>query len=359
MMIIVSLIFHKVKILFSVKNMSKKNNTLSSKILTDSNEILKYLQIGISLPIWPEFNKYILHDLNYFNAKSIILEHCGNPAANVLVYSDDAETLYFGYFGTINHNRQYISYLLDELLKYAKKNNYNSVRGPINIPTVIYGWGFMARGSEEDLYAGKPVNPPIYQELFLKRGFQIRLEEFSWEGHYLKFDPYKIQRLDFSKYEYFTPKDWNELMELKADFLKINARNMPDSGKVTPSIAALFDNYADFVFRYGGPFMLFFVRHIPTGKIVACGSLLPNPFRKDAKGRYDSFVAYTWAVDKIHRKNNLIILMWGSTSLQTWKRKLRYLLVVTGNEEASLFSKFAKLVNLQVRRRHLVLDLSL
>jgi len=339
--------------------MDIKQEAIKSKILTDSYEILKHLPMGISLPIWEEFHKYILHDLNYFKAKSIILEYFGNPAGHVLVYSVDDKILYFGYFGVANHNQKYITLLLDELIRFAKEKKYKTIRGPINIPTVIYGWGFMKEGSEEDTFVGKPLNPPIYQKIFFEKGFQVQLEEFSWEGHYLKFDPYKIERLDFSQYEYFTPKNWEELMALKPHFLIINTQNMPESGKVTPGIEDLFDNYADYVVKYGGFYMLFFVRYKPTGKIVACGSLLPNPFRKDSRGRYDSFVAFTWAVHRRHRKNNLIILMWGSTSLNTWKKKLRYLSGVTGNDEALLFSKFAKLVNLQERRRHLVLELSL
>ena len=155
---------------------------LTSQILTNSNEILKYLQIGINIPIWPEFHKYILYDLDFFQAKSIVIKEDGNPIGVVLIYSDDSEILYFGYFGVINHNKKYIVFLLGELLKYARENNFKYIRGPINIPTVIYGWGFMQEGSIESLFVGKPTNPPIYQKLFFENGFNIRIEEKSWEG---------------------------------------------------------------------------------------------------------------------------------------------------------------------------------
>ena len=38
-------------------------NELSIRILNNPSEILKYLQIGISIPILPEYHKYILDDL--------------------------------------------------------------------------------------------------------------------------------------------------------------------------------------------------------------------------------------------------------------------------------------------------------
>jgi len=339
-------------------NQSKINN-LTIEILNDPNEILRYLQIGISLPIWPEFHKYILHDINYFNAKSLILKESGNPLGNVLIYSDNKDILYFGYFRVINHNRNHISFLLNEIINYALNNNYKLIRGPINIPTVIFGWGFMQKGSLESLFIGKPVNPPIYPEIFFEKDFYVKIEEKSWEGNYLRINPYKLKQFDFSNYEYFNPKDWNELMDLKKSFLEIHAENMPNTAKITPSIKNLFDNYAEFVFKYGFNFMVMFVRYKPTNEIVACGSCLPNPYRKDAKGNYNSIVAYSWAIKSSHRKKGLTFLMYGATSLQAWKKKLRYTSGPTGGEENIRFSKFAQLINLRNRRTHLILELKL
>ena len=39
---------------------------------TDPQKILDYLKIGTNIPIWKEFEKYILFDLRHFNSKSII-----------------------------------------------------------------------------------------------------------------------------------------------------------------------------------------------------------------------------------------------------------------------------------------------
>jgi len=332
---------------------------LTSQILNEPNEILKYLQIGINIPIWPEFHEYILHDLNYFQAKSIIIKVDGNPVGNVLIYNENMEILYFGYFGVINDNENYISFLLSELLNYARENQFKLIRGPINLPTVIFGWGFMQEGSLESLFVGKPVNPPIYQRLFFKNGFYVKIEEKSWEGSYIRFNPYKLKIFDYSDYEYFNPKDWNNMMELKEEFLKMHAENMPETARITPNIEGLFDSYVDYVFKYGHNFMIMFIRYKPTGKIVGCGSCLPNPFRKDTKGNYDSIVAYSWAINQEHRKKGLTLLMFGATSLQAWKKKLRYTSTPTGGEENLRITKFANFINLQNKRTHLILELNL
>ena len=86
-------------------NSIESTKNFSTQILSDSNEILKYLQIGTSIPIWPEFHEYILNDINFFKAKSILLKDNGNPSGNALIYNHDESILYFGYFGVNNDNK--------------------------------------------------------------------------------------------------------------------------------------------------------------------------------------------------------------------------------------------------------------
>jgi len=333
----------------------KNEIKIRSKIINDPNEILKKLELGISIPIWSEFHKYILYDLKFFQAKSMIFEIDGETVGHILIYDDMDNKLYFGYFGVKDHNKKIIKYLIDELIKYAREHNFNLIRGPINIPTPIYGFGFMKKGSLDDLFVGKPVNPPIYQNLFLKAGFNVLYEEYTYEGPYLRINPWRLKNYDFSDYEYFSPNNWQELMELKSDFLRINAENFPDSSKLTPNIANLFDNYADYTVKYGGYDMFYFLRYKPTGKIIACGSNLPNPFRKNDKGIYDSFVAYSYAIEKEHRGKSLVLLMGGANSLIGWKKKMRYGSVLTGNADKS-GGNIMERIGLTKRRTHMILQ---
>jgi hypothetical protein len=103
--------------------------------------------------------------------------------------------------------------------------------------------------------------------------------------------------------------------------------------------------------------MIIFIRYIPTQELVACGCCLPNPFRKDKNGNYDSLEAFSWAIYPEHRKKGLTLLIYGATSLQAWKHKLRYTAGPTGGKENIRFAKFADYVDLSHQRTHLILEL--
>lgn len=330
-------------------------NDLTIKILESPNEIINHLQIGISIPLLPDLYKFILHDLNYFNAKSIILLEKGIPIGHSLIYDDGDNTLYFGYFRVLGHEKEKISYLIEKVINYAQNNGFKFIRGPINIPAYIYGWGFMKKGSKEDLFIGKPVNPTIYQELFLEKGFYVKYEENTWEGPVPLFNPWKLKNYDFTEYEFFTPKDLNELMKLKKDFLKLYASSMPPSSRITPSVGDFFENIAKFVLKYGDFFMINLVRYKSTGDIVACGSWLPNPFRKNKKGNYDSFVAFSLMVDAAHRRKGLLMLMIGETTKQAWKNEIQIVSVPTGSDNIGV-NTVTELVGLTHTRTHLIIE---
>lgn len=331
---------------------------LSVRILNDINEILKYLQIGVNIPIWPEFQKYIISDLKLFHPKSILLLEDGNVSGHVLIFHDETDTLNFGYFGVINHEEYKIIRLIDEIIKFSKANHFKRIRGPINIPTIIFGWGFMKKGSFSNLFPGNPVNPPIYQKIFLKKDFYIANIQNTWEGYMPRINPWKIKDYDFRNYEYFNPKDLKDLMNLKSIFLKIQTENLPQSAQITPSGVDVFDNYAKFIFEFGYNFMIFFVKFKPTNEIVACGSYLPNPFRKDKKGNYDSCLTLTWAVMPEHRRKGLAILMYGATSLQAWKKKIRYGGGPMGSDIKEN-AEMAKKIGAIIGRTHLILECKL
>ncbi len=331
-------------------------NKLTARFLDDPIEILNYLQIGISIPIFPEFYKYIIHDLIFFKAKSILLLENGNPVGHTLIYNGGGDMLFFGYFSVLTHDENKINLLIETIIKYAKENEFKSIRGPINVPTVIFGWGFMEKGSRGNIYIGKPVNPPIYQELFFKKNFYVQNSQDTWEGPYPRYNPWKIKKYDFSNYEFFVPKNWKELMELKSEFLRLHAKNLPSYSTITPSAGTLFDMYAKFVLEYGDYYMFTFVREKSTKKIVGCGVFFLNPFRKDAKGNYDSIVGYSYAIDEKHRRKGLITLMIGATTLKTWKRKIRYGSGVTSEKNISSIG-YAEKIGLFHSRTHLILEL--
>lgn len=300
-----------------------EHRKLKTKIIEDPGEILKYLHIGISIPIRPEFYKYILNDLNFFKANSLILIEKDEVVGHSLLFSDTKDILYFGFFGVNDHDAERIAFLLDKIVEFGKNKKAKSIHGPINIPTIIYGWGFMKEGSCEDVFIGRPVNPPMYQQLFLERGFCVKHELIIWEWSIFKFDPYKLKKFNFSDYEFFNPKNLNDFKKMLDIFLDLHKKNLPESAQLTPSVSQLFESYADFIFTYGYSFMISFVRYKTTGKIVACASFLPNPFQKDGKGNDTTIVANSWVVEPEHRRNGLVILMLGNAASQSWDHGIR------------------------------------
>ena len=156
--------------------LQQKQVPLKTKVIAKPKKIINYLHLGISLPILPAFEKYILRDLKAYHAKAIVLEKdldddtfrlkTDKSVGNVLVYEDGSDTLFFGFFGVYDHGQRKIELLCDALIAYGKSKGFARIRGPINVPTMIFGWGFMAEGSTKDLFIGSPINPPIYQKKF-------------------------------------------------------------------------------------------------------------------------------------------------------------------------------------------------
>ncbi|MFX1398738.1 MAG: GNAT family N-acetyltransferase [Promethearchaeota archaeon] len=328
------------------------------KELSNPYEIVRNLHIGTKIPILKEHFNYIINDLVYFQSKSLLLIENDEPIGHVLVYHAREEILYFGFYGLTIDREDYILLLVDEIIRYALKYKFKVIRGPINIPTIIYGWGFMKEGTKSDIFIGKPVNPLIYPKIFIKRGFYIHHEEKTYEGETIQFNPYENRRYDFSDYEIFTPKDWEELMEFKDIFLSLNNENLPATSKITPHIDNVFENYVSFVLEYTGPYMILFIRHIPTGEIIACCGCVPNPFRKNRYGILDSFFANSIVIRPDHRKKGLSLLIAGTFSKILREHGLKNALTSVVSNNINSISLFKKL-GYKSTRLHCLLEMKL
>ncbi|MFW9822044.1 MAG: hypothetical protein ACFFE4_03870 [Candidatus Thorarchaeota archaeon] len=309
-----------------------KPTQLEIEIVENPSKIIKHLHIGITIPIIPEFHSFILGDIKDYNAKALLLKESMNTdhfkrmteevVGIVLVYEDGSDTLFFGFFGVYDHCREKIEFLTEELIEYAKNHGYQKIRGPINIPTVIYGWGFMVEGSSKELFVGCPWNPPIYQEVFAAKGFYVLFEEDRYRMVGLKFNPYKLKRrdgslYDFSDYEIVNPGP-KGMLECKEDFIRLHKEYMPPSAKITPKIANNFKNLVDFIFSYGNRYMMWMVYYKPTREAIACGYVIPNPFSKSKKGKWkgmwNSVSFHDWVVHPDHRRAGIAMLMYGYTA---------------------------------------------
>ncbi len=309
----------------------KEAKSFNVRIITNPKEILRYLQIGINIPILPKFQKYVIRDIKNYRATAIILEEdistdlfteeeIDKVVGTSLIYTDNGDILFFGFFGVYDHDPEKIDFLIEVILNYAKESNFKYIRGPINIPTCIFGWGFMEKGSCKELFITLPVNPPMYQERFVKKGFYVKFRELHYHGTAWKLNPRKLKDYDFSDYEYMNPGK-EGMLHLKNKFIKFHKMYLPLDSRITPNISGNAENLFDFIFENGEPWMIWVVYYKPTREIAAFGYCIPNPFSLDKKGRLDSVNFHSWIVHPIHRKKGLTKFMYGETSLRAMPPK--------------------------------------
>lgn len=294
------------------------------EIKENPQEIIKYIQFGTNLPVLKEFYSFILSDLNNFNTKSIILKEDGEIIGHVLLYDDGGDTLYFGFFKARNHDKKLIKFLVNFLIEYGRKHNFKCIRGPINIPTFIYGWGFMQKGSLETIFIAKPVNHYIYQEIFMQKGFFVKSQQGTWEGTIPVFSEKEMQNFDFTDYETYQPKDWNEVKNFKGLVLSLSAQNLTQESQITPNPVKLFDNFVNFVKCYGDLYMLTLLKYKPSGKYIGCYISLPNPLRRNDNGLPDSFILYSISIENEHRGKGLSLLFYKEALDKASKKNMNY-----------------------------------
>jgi len=336
--------------------METKQVSISVEIIENPNEILKYLQLGISIPVREDFYEFILHDLNIYRAKSLVLRENNKIVAHTLAYDDGGEVLFFGFFGAIDHEEKRIEFLLKNLIKFAQKYQYKKIRGPINPPTFIYGWGFMTEDSLKDLCISKPVNPPIYQEIFTQHGFYIISKQGTWEGEVYKVPEEELKNYDFEGYEIYSPKEWDEIPKLKLPLFILSARNLATESQVTPSPEKLFENFVSFVKKYGGIYMVKLLRHKQSRQFVGCFITLPDPIKKNQKGKYNSFVGYSLTIDKEHRGKGLSVYLVKEVYDAAYEDDVRYISVPMEVNVLECRNLVKNKMGFSYTRTHLILE---
>lgn len=212
----------------------------------------------------------------------------------------------------------------------------------------------MEKNSDSNLYIGKPINPPCYQELFLKKGFFIKTKELSLEGPVMKFSEKMLSSYDKDNYDIIHPESWEEVFDFKPIFFKLNT-NLPPGSIITPGINNLYENYVKFIKNYGHLFMITFLKHKQTNRIVGSFFCVPNPFRKNEKGIYDSYVVFSILIDKKHQTKGIGGALTLKAVNDAWRNEIRYNaspLESNALRSISLCKKFG----LKIKRTHLILE---
>ncbi|TFF89282.1 MAG: GNAT family N-acetyltransferase [Promethearchaeota archaeon] len=274
------------------------SNKYSVKTVDSFSDIVSYLQFGTQIPVRKDFHEFILSDFKIFQPISLHLRENRAIKGHCLLFQVD-EILYFGFFNIQDHDPSKIEFLIERLQAYAQEHKCNTIIGPINIPTIIYGWGFMEKGSISSLFRAKPINPPIYLDKFKEYGFTLKTQEVSWEGQLPTNDQELLKNYDYQGFEVIDLTSWEELNAYTKSIIALNFRNLPQESLLTPKIEKVALNYVNFFVKFGELYMVSLLKDKKKDKIVGYISSLPNPFKAG------SFSLYTLALDEEYRNKGL------------------------------------------------------
>jgi hypothetical protein len=276
------------------------------KKLTDPNQIFSNLQNGTNLPVTEALKKYIVSEIERMNAFSIVLEdnsqqdnsqqdNSQQVIGHCLLYEWES-VLYFAFFQTKNDDVKIISELIDQIIAIAKDHKCTAIRGPINLPPIIYGYGFAEEDSDEDVFATAPFSSPVYIEIFEQRKFSVwhRVLHFR-----VPLMPISLQKKwDVGPVDFSHPETW------KKEFIEIQMKVFPPSAQVTPNRAPAFNDYMEFIQEFGYQEMVAFARD--NGKVIGTGWGTPDPFNLTAKGKCKNIVLFGGAILPEYQKQGVL-----------------------------------------------------
>ena len=113
------------------------------------------------------------HPLNkYFNLDKFLVYSDKEVVGRFIIttYPDDKDKCYIGFFECIN-DKDVAKFLFDEASKYAKKNKYKSIVGPVDASFWIKYR--LKINKFERPYTGEPYNKDYYYKLFTDNKFNV------------------------------------------------------------------------------------------------------------------------------------------------------------------------------------------
>ncbi len=338
---------------------------MNRAIIEESIEnILPILQLGTSIPILPQFKDLIHFSLKNYKVKAILIKENKRKDSlfkkssiiGIAIIYNEATTLYFGFFKALNHNKNIIQKLIDEIITYAKDHNFSYIRGPINVPTILFGYGFMFSGSNTRTFIGRSVDPPIYLKQFKENGFyeQFTLDTYTLEIKKLYFESINQYENEFD----FIMIGIDDILNYKDHFIKLQSENMPEHSQITPNVEINSQTILQYISNKHILDKLGWITlHLPSNTIVACGYIIPNP--------YDSHVISLEhvVINKQYQGKGLIKFMWARfmqylTGLKKDKRPLYGTGFFNINNE-KMISFIQKYNSAWRERRHIVLEYKL
>lgn len=328
-------------------------NDLKIEIIEEPEQIYKNLHYGINLPVTEDLKIYILNEIRALNIKSLLLKNDqGSVIGHTILYQFDG-IQYFGFFNVNNGIQIHIELLISEIIQEAKRNECNSIRGPMNPPPEIYGWGFSEKGCDSSIFATAPFNKDDIKfiDAFQNKGFEFWHRIVHYTLPYAKFSrksAWKISNADFSH-----PENW-----LKECF-ELQMREFPESAQITPNREAVAEDYMKFIAQFGKEDHVQYIRDPENGgKMVGLMYVTPNCFDLDENGKTKAVLVNGAAIDKEYQNNHMVMELLGSISEAVAKEGINSGETII--EENNIRSrKGAEKAGGRLNRSHVVLELKL
>lgn len=252
---------------------------------------------GTNLPVRGDFRQYIEFEFNHLCVHQIVATIDHDIAGHMILFKEKGkDILYFGFFGANKSNLKNIThYLIDYMIDCARKSKCTRIRGPINLPTTIFGWGFYESG-DTSIASGTPYTNPAYIDIFKEAGFKtwhtilwFKLPTIDVKSNC----QYEVMNADFEN------KDW------ALPCIKLQERLFPESARLTPGrTMEAFDMNLKFMESYGYKECVY--RAYDQGRLVGMAYCTPNPYDLDENGKCKSALLMGAATEPEYQNKGLL-----------------------------------------------------
>ncbi|MBY9005235.1 MAG: hypothetical protein KGD63_00570 [Candidatus Lokiarchaeota archaeon] len=338
-----------------------EESLIEVEIIEDVDRIMEKIQLGTSIPISENFTfknskssifrDYLYAAFKQYNIKAILLKINEKIIGITIIFNVDFENLYFGFFGVETHTPNRIQFLINNLKKYGKKNNFKFIKGPINIPPIIFGFGFLAKSEDTKSYIGRPINSLNYYKKFMDNRFYPKHRLDTYFFRLIKIDLNCLD-YDFREYKFLNLRE-NELSLYREKILLLHLSNMPNFTQITPNPQKNAQLIYNYLIDNIESCNIWIIKHKSSNDIIGCGYSVTDPITKDIIS-FEQFI-----IKKSYQGKGLAIFM----SFKIMNHLLKYdkfkilngmMSIEYNNKKMINFCK--KYLNALKRRRYFVFE---
>ncbi len=262
-------------------------------ILSEPNAITTYLLGKSNINYLNRFRNYIEDKTRQEKVQMVTL-HDEETLLGIFTAFGKGRVFFFGNFWLLDNSEKASTMLIKKMKELAFDSGRDTIIGPIDIPVILLGYGFQIQGNDYP-FIGCPSNPVSIPRYFIEQGFSVKSTILRYRCPIWQEStplPREKERT-FSDLVFTTLDDITEITPFKTEI----SRNFE-------VYALIFDDLISVLTEFDCLDYLFAVKHQPSGKIIAAGHILPNPFD------ITSISMQNWQVVDSFRRKGVTEFMW-------------------------------------------------